>query len=288
MNKSGFCVGGVLATALCAATLIGPARVGQERFTLADAVPNDVFFYVAERHNPEREFLDNYWGEVFEALAQSGVGDDLVHLFGSVLGVKQTAEVERLKERASQLLDGVDWGQLAGKESAFAERFVPPEKISEDRPPIMMANMVWLLRGSEDGAAQNYEGLVAILEAIAEEINKAVGAEVLAVDRTPRAGTRVASLNLLAMVPGAPSLPLSVALRDEVIIVALREHLFADVLDLMDGNSSKKALGNDPRFEAAFAKLPPAEDSMVFFDMQALLDPMRAMVDTVISIQSDL
>ncbi|MBU0617635.1 MAG: hypothetical protein KKI02_07950 [Planctomycetes bacterium] len=284
MNKSGFCVSGVLATALCAATLIGPARVGQERFTLAGAIPNDVFLYVAERHNPAREFREKYWGEVFEALAQSGVGDDLLELFGSLLGAKQTAEIERLKQRASQLLDGVDWEQLAGKEFVFAERFVPPKKISEDRPPVMMANMIWLFRGSEDGAAQNYEGLVAILEALAEEINRAVGAEALSVEKSTRANTQLASLNLLGMVPNAPSLPLSVALRDDVIVLALREHLFGDVLDLMDGNSSKKALGNDPRFKAAFAELPPAADSMMFFDMQGLLNPMRTMVDTLMDV----
>ncbi len=284
MNTSGIFAGGVLVTALFVAALVAPAPGVVDGFTLADAVPNDVFLYAAERHNPEREFREQYWGEVFEALAQSGVGDDLLDLFGSLLGAKQTAEIERLKQRASQLLDGVDWEQLAAKELAFAERFVPPKKISEDRPPIMMANMIWLFRGSEDGAAQNYEGLVAILEALAEEINRAVGAEALAVEKSTRANTQVTRLNLLAMVPGAPSLPLSVALRDDVIIIGLREHLFGDVLDLMDGNSSRKALGDDPRFKAAFAELPPAADSMVFFDMQDLLNPIRAMVDTLVDV----
>jgi len=284
VNTNGIFVGGVLVTALFVAALVGPAPGVEDGFTLAHAIPHDVFMYVAERHNPDREFREQYWGEVFEALAQSGVGDDLLELFGSLLGAKQTAEIERLKQRATQLLDGVDWEQLAAREFVFAERFVPPEKILEDRPPIMMANMIWLFRGSEDGAAQNYEGLVAILEALAEEVNRAVGAEALTVEKSARANIQVAHLNLLAMVPGAPSLPLSVALRDDVIIVALREHLFGDVLDLMDGNSSKKALGDDPRFKAAFAELPPAADSMVFFDMQDLLNPIRAMADTLVDV----
>jgi tetratricopeptide (TPR) repeat protein len=282
VSKSGFFVSGVLAAALCVAALFNPAPVTEEGFTLADVVPNDVFLFVAERANPEREFLDRYWGEVIEALSQSGVGDDLIGLIGSALGLKQTAEIERVKERASQLLEGVDWKQLAGKEFAFAEWFIPPKTISEDRPPIMMANMIWLFRGGEDGATRNYEGLVAILEAAAEEINKALGAEALAVNQFTQAGAQVASLNLLAMVPGAPALPLSVAVRDDLVLIGLREQLFGEVLELMDGSSSRTALGGDPRFKAAFAKLPPAEDSMVFFDMQALLGPMRAMVGMVV------
>lgn len=282
MKTSGFFVGGILVTALFIVALTAPAPVANDGFTLIGAIPNDVFLIEAERHNPDREFLDEYWGEFFEALGQSGVGDDLLELFSSLLGVKQTAEVERLKQRASQLLDGVDWEQLGGKETVFAERFVPPTQIADDRPPIMMANMVWLSRGSGEGAAQNYKGLVAILEAMADEINKAVGAEALVVDRTTRVGAQVTSVDLLAMVPGAPPLPLSVALRDDVIIIAFREQLFGDVLDLLDGSSSKTALVDDPRFKAAFAKLPPAKDNLVYFDMQALLKPMRDMVNMVV------
>jgi tetratricopeptide (TPR) repeat protein len=284
VNTSGIFAGGLLATALFVAALAAPAPGIDDGFTLADAIPNDVFFYVAERHNPQREFLEEYWGEVFEALSQSGVGDDLLDLFGALLGEKRAAELERLKQRASQLLDGVDWGQLAAKEFVFAERFVPPKSISDDRPPIMMANMIWVFRGSEDGAAGNYEGLVAILEAIAEEVNRAVGAEALTVERSTRANTQLATLNLLAMVPDAPSLPLSVARHDDVIVVALREHLIGDVLDLMEGNRSKQALGDDPRFQAAFAELPPAADSMIFFDMQDLLNPIRGMVDMLVDV----
>ena len=266
--------------------MMKPVPAAKDGFILAKTVPNDVFLFVAECPNPEREFLDHYWGEVFEALRQSGVGDDLMGLLSSVMGTKELGEVERLKERASQLVAEVDWGQLAGKENAFAERFDPPVQFSEQRPPIMLANMVWLSRGSGGEAAKNYQGLVAILEAIVEEVNKAVGAEALVVERGTQMGAKVTSVNMLAMAPGAPRLPLSVALRDDVVVIALREHLFSDVLGLMEGASQKKALSDDPRFKAAFAQLPPAEDTMTFFDMQALINPLRGFLDTVIGMAS--
>lgn len=275
-----------MTTALVSSTLIKPAPEAKHGFTLGRAIPDDVFMYIAERHNPERDFLDEYWGEVFQAAAQSGIGDDLLGLLRSGFGfsAEQKAEIERLKERASQLLAGVDWEQLEAKESVFAEKFVPPAQISEDRPPIMMANLVCLLRGSSEGAAHNYEGLVAILEAIAEEANKALGHKALVVDRGKKMGAQVATMNMLAMVPGAPPIPLSLALRDDVVIIGMHEHLFKDVLALMDGSSPKRALSDDARFQAAFAQLPPAENTMVFFDMQALLKPLYGFIDTVIGI----
>jgi tetratricopeptide (TPR) repeat protein len=282
MQTGGLIMGALYLIGLSVTAPVPPTQVPQDGFTLAGVIPNDAFLYVAERHNPERQFLDDYWREVFGALAESGVGQDALELIGSLLGAKPAGEAERLKERAAQLLAGLDWNQLAGREFVFAEQFVPEAPLSPSRPTFGMAAMVWLFRGSPAGAAQNYAGLVAILEAVAEEINRAAGSPALAVTRTEQMGTQVASVNLLAIVPGAPELPLSVGLRKDVVIVALREHLLGDVLALMEGKSPKKALGVDPRFQAAFAQLPPAEDSMTFFDMQALLKPLRAWLSSVV------
>jgi len=283
MNARRFRVIGGLAAVVLAAALIAPAYAAEEQFTLTAAVPNDVFCCVAERHNPEREFLNQYWGEVIDALKECGIGDDLFGLLGSLMGEKEMARVEELKERASQLLAGVDWDQLTGGEVVFAERFDPPKQILGQRPPILLADMVCLFRGNGDGAAQNYEGLVAILEGMAEEINKAAGAEVLVVEQTTRMNAKVASVNLLAVIPAAPRLPISVAQRDDVVAIALGEQIFEDVLGLLDGKGSKKALVDDPRFKAAFARLPSPEDSLVFFDMQALMRSLGALVDTLIT-----
>lgn len=282
MSPRGCCLAAGLVAALLVASWSAPAREGEEQFTLAGAIPNDVLLYAAERHNPEREFLSEYWGEVFDALRQSGVGDDLLELIGSLagFGAEQKAEVDRLKERASQLVAGVNWEQLGANETVFAERLPPPVQISGGGihlPP----HMVWLFRGSPEGAARSFEGLVAILAALTEEINKAVGSEALVVEESPQMGAQVASVNLLATLPGVPSLPIAVALRDDVVLIAMGEQILNDVLGLLDGSSSKKSLADDPRFKAAFAQLPPAEDSMVFFDMQALLKPIRTLVDTV-------
>ena len=279
-SRSHIC--GVLAAALLMAAVVAPASAGNKDFTLVRAVPNDVFLCVAERHNPERAFLDEYWDEVFQALRKSGIGDDLLGMLNSLLDANQAAEVQRLKERASQLLAGVDWEQLFGQESLFTERFPAIKVESGDRVPIFMPDMVVMLRGSGDGAAENYQGLVAILDAIVEEINNAAGGQVLTVEKNVHLGAQVASVNFLAAVSGAPRLSLSVALRDDVVIIAVREQLLEDVLALMNGSGSKTALADDARFKGAIAKLPEAEGSLVFFDMQRMMNPLRGFLGSVI------
>ncbi|MBU0640737.1 MAG: hypothetical protein KKB50_17880 [Planctomycetes bacterium] len=283
MKTGVFLLGGTLLAAVFVVTLTAsPAGIAGEGFELAQVVPDDVFMYTAQRPNTERDFIDGYWGEVFEALDNSGVGGDVMSLVGSLLGSEQAAEVQRLKDRALELIEGVDWKKLEGTESAFAQKFVPPTDLSNQRPPIFVADMVWIMRGSREGAEHNHAGLVAILDALAEEINKATGTDAMVVDKQEQNGAEVASLNLLAMVPGAPKLPLSVARRANVLVIGFREHLFGDVLALMDGSSSKRAQADEPRFKDAFAKLPAAEDSLTFFDMQDLLVPLRGFFTGVI------
>ena len=53
------------------------------------------------------------------------------------------------------------------------------------------------------------------------------------------------------------------------------------MLSLVAGDSATKALADSPRFAKAFASLPSAEDSTVFFDMQAMLTPISEMVRTI-------
>ncbi len=293
MNRNTLLLVGMLVVALVATAFVMPSRTAvpssraaDDEFSFANVIPNDVFLYVSSMKNPDRAFLDQYWGEVFEALQESGIGEDVINLFSSLVGMgndKVAAEVGRLRERALQLVAGVDWEMLAGRETVFAERFVLPDELFSGRPPVMTPQMVWLFRGSVEGAARNFAGLTAILDALVEEVNRAVGKDVLTVKKTSRKGTAVASIDLTASAPGVPSMPLSLAVRGDVVIIGMREHLFDEVLDLMRGVSGKTALADDPRFQAAFAQLPLGEDVLSFFDMQALVKPLRGLGDTLIS-----
>lgn len=275
-NRSGVMA---LVAVMVAVAFASPAALAKEgRFTLPGAVPEGVFLCVAERHNPERDFLTQYWGEVWETLKASGIGSDLMALISMGLDEDQQAEIDRLKERASQLLAGVDWGQLDAKEFAFAER-MPVLRPSEGDINVVLPDMVWLFRGTAEGADKNFEGLAAILKAIAEEVNKASGEEMLIVEQAEKMGATVAGLR----VPWAP-FTLDVARRGDVIAIAFGETILDETLGLLAGKGSKKPITADPRFAAAFKKLPPAEDLMVFFDMHRLLDNIRTIADTAIDL----
>ena len=266
---------GIVLLAIAATT---PARADQQEFTLAGAVPNDVFICVTGKHNPDRKFLEDYWGEVLAELKKCGIGDDVLKLIGSFMDTDQQAEFDRLKARVTELIDGVDWSTLAGKEIAFGERFPSAMQIAPGNVNIGPPEMAWLFRGSSDGAAHNYKGLVAILQGLADEVNNAAGPETLVVETNNREGITMAGINLLAKLPGAPPLKLIVAVHDDVIFIGFGNQIIDDVCGLLTGHGKATAMAADPRYKSAFAKLPPAEDSMVFFDMQAMLKPIGKMM----------
>ena len=267
--------------ALLAITLLAPNALAKERSRLVNAVPSDVFLCVSGQHNPERAFLDDYWGGVFDALKQSDVGPDLMALVGSLMGEKQVAEVQRLRTLATQLLDGVDWKALGGGEIVFAERLNSPLQIGTNLS-ISPPDMVFLARGVDKSAASNYDGLVTILKTMAAEINQAAGEEALAVETKENRGAKIAGMNLLKAVKDAPSLALAVILRDDVIAITFGDRMQTDVLDLMEGSGSAQPLAATSRYQGAFTGLPKAEDNQTFFDVQALLRFYRDMVDVAI------
>ncbi|MCH8173073.1 MAG: CopD family protein, partial [Proteobacteria bacterium] len=83
----------------------------------------------AGRHSAERDFLNAYWSDVFDALKRSGIGSDVMTLVGSFLGEEQRTEVDRLKKRATQLLNGVDWKAFGAGKNKHDEKFF--RKINE-------------------------------------------------------------------------------------------------------------------------------------------------------------
>ena len=186
---------------------LAPARADGEKFTLARYVPADVFVYVATQHNPERQFLESYWQDVFQALRESGVGNDVLELIGSAVNPEQKEEVDRIRQRASELIAGVDWSQLVAREMVFAERMPDIVRRGEHDISVGPPDMAWLFRGTAETARPNYEGCVAILRALGEEINKAAGSEGMQVVVESKHGCEVASLNLVALIQGGRRLP---------------------------------------------------------------------------------
>jgi len=254
--------------------LTAPAATATEARRLAAAVPDDVFLCISGRHNPERKFLDDYWGDVFTALKASGVGTDLLELIGGRLGDEQKAEMLRIKALATELINGVDWQDLAGKEMVYAQRMPAPAQQGQNLnmgPP----DMLWLFRGTEDGAARNFDGLLAILQTVVAEVNMASGELGVAVDLREKMGAKVASLTVKQIPVEDMPFTLSIARHGDVVAISAGRKLLLESLSLLDGKQIKTPITESPRYQQAFEQLPESEDSQVFFDMQAMLEPMR-------------
>jgi len=265
-------IGLVLASAL--AVSAGP----QDKFPLAAAVPDDVFLCDLGRHNPEGDFIGEYWGTVFAALEQSGVLADLWSLIGTAAGPEGTAQVEHYKEMATKLCQGVDWDALCGSDRACAMR-MPKINRAGGGMNVGGADMIALLRGTNESAAKNFEGLCAILDALVAEVNKAAEGEVIKVNREEKLGAKVASL--YPPEGSGAHYGLSLAYRGDLIIIALGDMILDDSLALLAGQSQGKPLSASARFQAAFQGMPEAEDGVTYFDMKVLLAGLKEIADTL-------
>lgn len=245
-------------------------------FTLTRAVPQDVFFCAAARHNPDREFLDAYWSEVFDTLKSTGVVDDAVELIGSFLGEEQRTEVDRLKTLATGLLEGIDWKALCHGEVLFAERMSAP--ISVDKGQL---ELVLMFRGTEESTSKNFLGLKAILKGIADETNKASGDAALVVVDSSHMGVETSTLKFKPEGAADASFSISMARHGDVILLVEGDKLFHETLGLLTGHGSDRPLSESPRFKAAFAQLPPAGDALSFFDMRQMLGTIRSVIGFV-------
>lgn len=269
------------AAALLLAAIAPPAVAATDQFTLARAAPGDVFVFVNGRHNPEAAFIEEYWGEVLQALKESGIGDDFLSLISSLLGEEDRAELDRFVAKANDLIGAVDWDALTGGEVAFFERLpqptTAPGSISMAPPDIIV-----MFRHANDKAPANYDALVAMVDTFVQEIGQATETRMPAFERGEKDGVRIASLPIVQLDPTGPPYGLRIALRGDTVIIAIGDKMLGEVLDLLDGKNADQSLAANERFKAAFAKLPAAENEMFFLDMQTLLNPIRSLASAVV------
>lgn len=271
-------LGGGIAFVIAALATAAPAGAN-DKFTLSNAVPDDVFIFTNSRHNPERQFLDDYWAEVWTSFQKSGVVDDLLELALSHLDDHDRAEATRVKERFTRLVDAVDWKALGAGEVAFGERMPKMTRLGDHLiggPP----DIVVLFRVESATVEQNFKGLGDLLAAGVDELKSASGSE-LALARETRAGTQLVSLDLTQAVKEAPRMPITIGRHADVLFLSMGEEIRDDVINLLAGKGDKKSMADSPRFRAAFAGMRDAEDAITFFDMQRMIESLRNMTDDI-------
>lgn len=244
------------------------ADVDLSRFPLAKAIPDNVFIAVAERSNPERQFLDDYWAEVTQAFVDSGVLTDVWDVLSDYVPDENLDEFEDAAGRLCELSGEVDWGSIFGKE------FVHAGRMDLKAGPSPYTGL-FMGRSDKDQAKANYTALKMMLDRISVDLlGKLLGEGAATMTERQDEGVAISTLRLRDL----PQLSLHVAYRDDVILISFwDDSMLNESIALLKGSSKVKRLSETARFQDAFSQLPPAEDTMVFFDAERMLVNIRTL-----------
>jgi len=269
-----------MAAAFLLSGLVSGAAVAQtdiSKFPLAKAVPSDVFIAIVAKANPEREYLCEYWGEVTQAFLDSGILGDIWSMITDAVPDENLDEFEDAEERFGELLTAVDWGELLEKEMIYTGRYRSFSAGGMTYEGLLAGRM------SKEKAAANYAALKAILQEIEKLVATQAGEGVVVVTET-----KEGDLSFTTFGPSeVPDVGISIGVRKDVIMVSFGGNgLLQDAVGLLRGSSKMTALVGTDRFKQALAELPPAEDSLVFFDIEGMISPMRTVFESMAAAQS--
>jgi len=216
--------------------------------TMGRFIPADVWVFESTWHDPQRDFLSEHWGRVWNSVKNSGVFNEFFELVSSDMSADQKAEVDAFFDKATRLVTAVNWGDLIENEMAFGSRFsnVVPE-------------FMFLFDAAADTRDANATGLADIFAALSD-----VSSDIV-LTQEDYEGAKVWRL-AFADTP----IVLLLAQKDNVIGLFMGEDAMRDCLNLMAGKSKKNAIVNTDRFQNALAKVPAPTFSVSFIDMGGL------------------
>ena len=255
---------GLLALFVSAPTLADAGGL-PENFTLGRYVPDDVWFVVHGVDNPQRQWINEQWDEVFDSVAESGIDRDLTTLVLSLVGDGDRAGIDAHIEKATKLIRGVRWRDLVAREYLAAERISTGQ---------MGAAYIGLARGAKGSGEANFDGLTAILE----ELSTVICCSKIVESR--RRGVTIRSMRFED--EGLKKLGFSVELFRKGDLIGLTTGSGArdDVLALLAGKRTPRALTDHPRFREAIALVPPPKDMLIYSDARTLLRDMGRLLDS--------
>lgn len=256
----------VLVCGLSAGT--AEAQAIPTKFPLTKAIPDDVFIAVAAKGNPERAFLDTYWEGVTQAFLDSGIMEDVWEMITERIPDDKIDQVEDAREKMQALVEKIEWGELFGQEMIYAGRFSDSLQFGSPYEGVI------LCRTGKKTAVADYKDLKELLSGLADVIEAQAGEEVFKLTDTTIDGAKMTMF-------GPEPMPqmIGVGYKDDLVIFSLfNRSILQDAVALLKGEGNKKRLVDNKRFQAAFKALPPAEDSLVFFDFSGMMEKIGAMV----------
>lgn len=252
---------------LSSAALAGPLP---DRFTLGRYIPDDVWMYIHNVQNPERAWLDAEWADVITALRDSGIHRDFVSIASSLLEVEDREKMDQLVKA----LEKVQWSELATREFAVGERMTQGLPAGGPRAPY---DYFVLMRGTPGKAEANMVALVNVLKHVASWSQKIRLVEDTRLDMT------VWWIGSSQPRPGHPQFRAYVFRKKDITGFAFGSEAARDVISLVDGKTEHSPVVSLPLFEKALSKVPPPEDTVMFFNTRCLFAGVDGLLKRIVA-----
>lgn len=249
-----------LGLVLSAGLLASPAAA--QGFDLVSAVPSDYFMVTGDRSNPERAFLDAHWSGVWDALVDSGIGDDLMDLMAEQAEPGMLDMVMGTVEACGEMCRGVNWDALDG-DVVYAQRLNPLDLTGG---MVGTQDHLWLFEVAEDKAEATFTELAGFANGMLGMVGGMAGFP-LELKRVEEGGATSMVLELSDLDPDAPDYGFGITRHGSTIFLSIGNDMRGEVIALLSGAEGATSIAMSPRFQAAFAQLPAPEDGFSYVDM---------------------
>ncbi|MEE9293529.1 MAG: hypothetical protein V3W34_00990 [Phycisphaerae bacterium] len=241
---------------LCASLLLPGLTFGEARttpFTLGKYIPGDVWMYIHEVHNPERDFICAHWERVFSAAARSGIDQEIKKLIIAELPEDERAEFEAKWDKVRSALTAVPWGELGAVEFAMGQRIVMP-----------MPNYMFLFKNKPSRTEAIMPPLTHLLKTMASLSGECV------IRESKKSGAAKHSLCIDKV--GAV---FEVFARGDVIGIAVGQGVADEMISLMEAKNEGKSIVADATFQKALKSIEPPEDMLKYFRVTNFIRAFR-------------
>lgn len=250
---------------ICSVYSVASVAAAAEPLDLRQGVPDDVFLVVQSKHNPERDFQKQYYEAVWQTFEQTEIAEQALRIATARLADEDLDQIKRVIAEFRQAAEPIDLRALADSEEViYAQRmrFWQPEARGPGLPTSQHLALVRTTPPVASSAAEGVKNLFAIAEKYSEGQ--------VYVEESTEHGVSIATLVLPRQSPVQPT----VAHAGEVVMLCSSKELLLKSLRMMTGGEGNSKF-DDPRLDAALAKLPEAEDGMVFYDGRAQFDTLK-------------
>ena len=228
-----------------------------QRIDITRGVPASAHMAVHGRHNPERDYQLEHFGEVWQTLQEEKLGEKFLNIITSRMSEDDLAKANGVLDDLRAATGAVSWETFKNcEEMIYAQKFVAPSN-----------HHLFLFRLPSDGAEQlesAAKGLMALVEKYSEGK--------IAVYSYPLVDAEVSALTLPDEFPFSPV----VARLDDVFVLSSSRPFLEESLRLLQDGTGESMFDN-PRLKQVLATMPEAEDAVAIFEGAKMFSEMRGL-----------